>query len=88
MVVASGGSHIMDPLQCVKSVLIQIFPCPYSVRMRENTDRRNSKYGQFSRIFGKGCCESLTHLCSIFQYLTGFAMTKSYLILKKLYPNL
>ena len=23
--------------------------CPYSVRMRENTDQKNSEYGHFSR---------------------------------------
>ena len=29
---------------CVKSVRIQSYSGPYSVRMRENTDQNNSKY--------------------------------------------
>ena len=34
---------------CVKSVRIQSFSGPYSVRMRENTDQKISEYGHFSR---------------------------------------
>ena len=34
---------------CVKSVRIQRFSGPYSVRMRENKDQKNSEYGHFSR---------------------------------------
>ena len=34
---------------CVKSVRIRSYSGPYSVRMRENTDRNNSKYGHFLR---------------------------------------
>ena len=34
---------------CVKSFLIMSFSDPYSVRMRENTEQKNSKYGHFSR---------------------------------------
>ena len=34
---------------CVKSVGIRSFSGPYSVRMREKTDKKNSKYGHFSR---------------------------------------
>ena len=34
---------------CVKSVRFRSFPGPYSVRMRKNTDQKNSEYGLFSR---------------------------------------
>ena len=34
---------------CVKSVRIRSYSGPYSVKMRENTDQNNSKYGHFSR---------------------------------------
>ena len=34
---------------CVKSVRIRSFSGPYSIRMREKTDKKNSKYGHFSR---------------------------------------
>ena len=37
---------------CVKSVRIRSYGGPYSVRMRENTDQNNSKYGHFSRKVG------------------------------------
>ena len=39
----------------VKSVHIWSFSGPYSVRMRENTDQKNSEYGHFSysAILGK-----------------------------------
>ena len=33
----------------MKSVRIWSFSGPYSVRMRENTDQKNSEYGHFSR---------------------------------------
>ena len=33
---------------CMKSVRIQSFSGPYSVRMQENTDHKNSEYGHFS----------------------------------------
>ena len=36
-------------LNCEKSVFIRSFPGPYSVWMRENTDQKNSEYGQFLR---------------------------------------
>ena len=36
-------------LHCVKSVRVQSFSGRYSVRMWENTDQKNSKYGHFSR---------------------------------------
>ena len=36
-------------LNCEKSVIFRNFPDPYSVRMRENTDKKNSEYGQFLR---------------------------------------
>ena len=54
-------SKFLKDLHCVKSVLIQSFSGPYfpafhpntensySVRMRENTDQKNSEYGHFSR---------------------------------------
>ena len=32
---------------CVKNVGIWSFSGPYSVRMRENTDQKNSEYGHF-----------------------------------------
>ena len=34
---------------CVKSVRIQSYSGPYSVRMRENTNQKISEYGHFSR---------------------------------------
>ena len=36
-------------IHCVKSVHIWSYSGPYSVRMRENTDQDNSKYGHISR---------------------------------------
>ena len=33
---------------CVKSVPIRSYSGPYSFRMRENTDKKNSEYGHFS----------------------------------------
>ena len=36
-------------LHCVKSLFIQSFFEPHSVRMRENTDQKNFEYGHFSR---------------------------------------
>ena len=33
---------------CVKSVRIRSFSGPYSVRIRENTDQKNSEHGHFS----------------------------------------
>ena len=36
-------------LHCVKSVLIRNFYGPYSVRMQENTDQKNSKHGHSLR---------------------------------------
>ena len=41
---------------CVRNVRIRSFS--YSVRMRENTDQKNSKYGHFSR--GKAYCKADT----------------------------
>ena len=34
-------------LHCEKSVRIRRFSGPYLVRMQENTDQKNSKYGHF-----------------------------------------
>ena len=54
---AGGGPKIhrkvadcfyLKVLHCVKSVRIRSFSGPYSVQMRENTDLKNSEYGQFS----------------------------------------
>ena len=36
-------------IHCVKSVRIRSFSGQYSIRMRENTDQRNSEYEHFSR---------------------------------------
>ena len=33
---------------CVKNVRIQSYSGPYPVRMRENSDQKNSEYGDFS----------------------------------------
>ena len=70
-----------DPLHCVKSVLIWSFSgpyftafrlnmescsvSPYSVRMRENTDQKNSEYGHYAR--------SVNHVLNnpIFHTITG-----------------
>ena len=38
-----------DTAHCVKSVHIRSFSGPYSVQIRENTDQKNSKYGDSSR---------------------------------------
>ena len=38
-----------EVLHCVKSVRFRSFSSSYSVRMRENTDQKNSEYGHFSR---------------------------------------
>ena len=40
-------------IHCMKRVHIQSFSGPYLVRMRENTDQKNSKHGHFS---GSGSC--------------------------------
>ena len=37
-------------LHCVKSVRIQSYSGPYSVRIRENADQNNSEYGYFGII--------------------------------------
>ena len=37
------------PNDCVKSVRIQSFSGPYLVRMRGNTDQKNSECGNFSQ---------------------------------------
>ena len=45
-------SHILKIVTqtpCVKSVPIQSYSGPYSVRIRENADQNNSEYGYFSR---------------------------------------
>ena len=36
-------------IHCVKSVRIRSYSSPYSVRMRENADQKNSEYGHFLR---------------------------------------
>ena len=33
---------------CMKSIRIQSFSGPYSIRMWESTDQKNSEYGHFS----------------------------------------
>ena len=38
-----------DIIHCEKSVRIRSFISLYSVRMRENTDQKNSKYAHFTR---------------------------------------
>ena len=40
---------VLCNVHCVKSVRIRSYSGPYSVRMRENTDQNNSKYGHFLR---------------------------------------
>ena len=37
---------MMTKMHCVKSVRIQSFSRPHSLQMRENTDQKNSEYGQ------------------------------------------
>ena len=65
---------------CVKSVSIRSFPgpyfpafglntiCPYSVRMLENTDQKNSEYGHFLRSVG---VEDLPHKFLLENYLVS-----------------
>ena len=43
-------------LICVKSVRIQSFSGPYSVRMPENTDPKNSEYDSFLRSAYNASC--------------------------------
>ena len=40
-------------IHCVKSVRIRSYSGPYSVKMRENTDQKNSEYGHFLRSIDK-----------------------------------
>ena len=47
-------------MDCVKRVRIRIFFGPYSVQMRENTDRENSENRHFSRS-DELQCYSLEH---------------------------
>ena len=44
-----GYRDIQINLHCVKSVHIQSFSLPCSVRIREKTNKKNSEYRQFSR---------------------------------------
>ena len=44
-----GCMYIQINLHCVKSVHIKSFSLPYSVRIREKTDKKNSEYRHFSR---------------------------------------
>ena len=44
----SVPAHVRN-IHCVKSVRIRSFSGPYSVRMREYTDQKNSEYEHFSR---------------------------------------
>ena len=44
---AGNINHVDN--QCVKSVHVRSFSGPYSVRMWEDTDQKNSEYGHFSR---------------------------------------
>ena len=48
-----------DNRHCVKSIRIRSFSGPYSVRMRENTDQKNSEYEYFSRSAFRGFHEDL-----------------------------
>ena len=56
--------------QSVKSVRIRSYSGPYSVRMRENADQNNSKYGHFLR---SGMCGmwrmSLFHSFNVFVHV-------------------
>ena len=36
-------------IEWFSEVLFGVFSAPYTVRMRENTDQKNSEYGHFSR---------------------------------------
>ena len=38
----------LNSFHCIKSVRIRRFSSPYLVRMRENTDQKNSTYEHFS----------------------------------------
>ena len=40
---------IFQTIHCVKSIRIQSYSGPYSVRMRQKTDQNNSEYGNFTR---------------------------------------
>ena len=49
----SQKNQVFQPvwsIHCMKSVRIQRYSGPYSVRMQENTDQDNSEYGHFWRI--------------------------------------
>ena len=63
-------------LHCLKSVRIRSFSGPYSVRMRENADQKNSKYGHFSRSAAWAdhiiCGLSSTIIWSIPKYIVTF----------------
>ena len=55
---------LTSPLHCVKSVRICRFFCLYSVKMRENTDQKNSEYGHFSRSVGSKNNQKSNHQCA------------------------
>ena len=48
-------SLICHHKQCVKSVRIRNYSGQYSVKMHENTDQNNSKYGRFLRSGSSAC---------------------------------
>ena len=53
---------------CVKSVPIRSFSGPFSVRVRQNTDQKNSEYGQFLR--SADTTKSRNHFYSFIFYET------------------
>ena len=40
--------NFFEKNNCVKNVRIRSFSGPYSVRMRKNTEQKNSEFGHFS----------------------------------------
>ena len=55
-------------IEWFSEVLFGVFSAPYTVRMRENTDQKNSEYGHFSRSVNGG---------GILLYITEDIPTKS-----------
>ena len=53
---------------CEKSVPIRSFSGPFSVRVRQNTDQKNSEYGQFLR--SADTTKSRNHFYSLIFYVT------------------
>ena len=63
---------------CVKSVRIRSFSDPYSVRMRESTDQKNSEYVFFSRST-KGKNKETLAYNGLSAWLQGFKVIHEYL---------